>query len=324
LDPVLVKLLDNTFKDPKFDDALQKEFGGLSTLIKPNAPKFKKVIERLFQDEEFVERAGKGIPFGEVLQPSVQREVGPAVQNAVAETFSNYNFKAKTWAGLTKSNPQAGRAGSVSTYEAEGGLPKRGSLRFQILVPSYAVTFAFFLVLTVGWMFVGERRQGTLVRLRAAPLTRGQLLLGKFLPALGVSLFQGLFLLFAGKLVFGLSWGTSPVWLLFVVGATAFAATGLAMLVAAVAKTETQVAVYGTLLVLVLAGIGGSMMPRDLMPESMRQISHITPHAWALDAYQQLLLNPDPNLAIVGWACAALVGYGAGFLALAWWLMRVD
>jgi ABC-type multidrug transport system permease subunit len=197
-------------------------------------------------------------------------------------------------------------------------------LRFQILVPSYAVTFAFFLVLTVGWLFVAERRQGTLVRLRAAPLTRGQLLMGKFLPALGVSLFQGLFLMAGGWLVFGLSWGPSPLWLLAVVAATSFAATGLAMLVASLAKTETQVAVYGTLLVLVLALVSGSLMPRDLMPESVRRLSHITPHAWALDAYQQLLLNPDPNLGIVAWACVALVGYGAAFLTLAWRLMRVD
>ena len=135
-----------------------------------------------------------------------------------------------------------------------------------------------------------------------------QLLLGKFLPALGVSLFQGVFLLVAAKLLFGLSLGTQPLWLLLVVAATAFAATGLAMLVASLAKTETQVAVYGTLLVLVLAGIGGSMMPRDLMPETMRQVSHVTPHAWALDAYQQLLLNPDPNLGIVAGACGALCG----------------
>ena len=124
--------------------------------------------------------------------------------------------------------------------------------------------------------------------------------------------------------MFGLFGAPAPLWLLMVVAATAFAATGLAMLVASVAKTETQVAVYGTLLVLVLAGVGGSMMPRDLMPETMRQISHVTPHAWALDAYQQLLLNPDPNLRIVAGACAALFGYGAAFLALAWRFMRVD
>jgi ABC-type Na+ efflux pump permease subunit len=324
LNPTLQKLLDNTFKDKKFDELLQKKFGGLSGVLKTQLPKFQELIRELFQNDEFVARVGKGIPFGEILQPSVQREVGPSVQEGVAETFSNYNFRSFTWAGLTRNDPKTGRQGSVSEYEEEGGLPKRGALRFQILVPSYTVTFAFFLVLTVGWVFVAERRQGTLIRLRAAPLTRGQLLLGKFLPAFGVSVFQGAFLLLAAKAIFGLDWGSQPVWLLAVVIATAFAATGLAMLVASVAKTETQVAVYGTLLVLVLAGIGGSMMPRDLMPETMRQVSHVTPHAWALDAYQQLLLNPDPNLGIVAGACGALMAFGAVFLALAWWLMRVD
>jgi ABC-type Na+ efflux pump permease subunit len=325
LDPVLQKLLDRMFADPKFEEAIKKEFGPLSGVLKMQLPKFQEMLKRLFKDDEFVGRIGDGIPFGEVLQPSVQREVGPRVQDGISETFSNYNFRAMTWAGLTKNDPNMTRKGEVQTYEAEGGLPKRGSLRFQILVPSYTVTFAFFLVLTVGWVFVAERRQGTLVRLRASPLTKSQLLLGKFLPALGVSLFQGIFLILAAKLLFGLKLGAHPHWLLAVIAATAFAATGLAMLVATLAKTETQVAVYGTLLVLVLAGIGGSMMPRDLMPETMRQASHITPHAWALDAYQQLLLNPDnPNLAIVAWACTALAAFGAAFLALAWWLMRLD
>ena len=47
----------------------------------------------------------------------------------------------------------------------------------------------------------------------------------------------------------------------------------------ACSRTETQVAVYGTLLVLVLAGVSGSMMPREMMPEQMRQLSLVTPHA---------------------------------------------
>jgi ABC-2 type transport system permease protein len=324
LDPVLVQLLDNTFKDPKFDDALKAEFKGLAPVIKPNAPTFKKVIERLFKDEEFTARAGKGIPFGRVLQPSVQREVGPAVQDGVAETFSNYDFRAKTWAGLTKSDSQGVRAGAVSKYEAEGGLPKRGAIRFQVLVPAYAVTFAFFLVLTVGWLFVAERTHGTLVRLRAAPLSRGHVLLGKLLPCLAVSLVQGVFLLLAGRVVFGMAWGPEPWLLLPVVACTSVAAVGLAMLVASVAKTETQVAVYGTLLVLVLGGVSGSLMPRDLMPEEMRQASLFTPHAWALDAYSQLLANPDPQVEIVWTACAALAAFGAGFLLLAWWRLSLD
>ena len=70
-----------------------------------------------------------------------------------------------------------------------------------------------------------------------------------------------------------MSWGPHPGWLILVVMATSWAAMGLALFVAAVARTETQVAIYGTLLVLVLAGLSGCMMDRALMPEEMQTLS---------------------------------------------------
>jgi ABC-type multidrug transport system permease subunit len=184
--------------------------------------------------------------------------------------------------------------------------------------------FAFFLVLTVGWLFVAERKHGTLTRLRAAPLSRGQILLGKLLPCLAVSLFQGFFLLLAGKLIFGMTWGPEPLLLVPVVISTSVAAVGLAMLVASVARTETQVAVYGTLLVLVLGGVSGSLMPRELMPEQMKRASLVTPQAWALDAYAQLLGNPNPEVSVVTTACLALLGFGVVFLLFAWWKLDLE
>lgn len=252
--------------------------------------------------------------------------VGVTITRTLQEVFSNYDFTAKTWASLTKSAEREGQTKNRSVYSDEdgSGVLKRGAVRYQILVPSYTVMFAFFLVLTTGWLFVAERKHGTLARLRVAPLTRGQILLGKLLPCLAVSVFQGLFLLAAGKVVFGMSWGSEPLWLLAVAACTSFAAVGLAMLVASVARSETQVAVYGTLLVLVLGGLSGSLMPRDLMPESMKRISLATPHAWALDAYSQLLGNPQPDAAAVGTACAVLLGFGLGFLLLAWWRLNLE
>jgi len=252
--------------------------------------------------------------------------IGSTITRTLQDVFSNYNFTAKTWAGLTKSSERQGNLNNRTSFSGPdgSGILKRGAIRYQVLVPSYTVMFAFFLVLTVGWLFVAERKHGTLTRLRAAPLSRGQILLGKLLPCLAVSLFQGFFLLIAGKLVFGMNWGPDPLMLVPVVVCTSVAAVGLAMLVASVARTETQVAVYGTLLVLVLGGVSGSLMPRDLMPESMKQFSRVTPHAWALDAYSQLLVNPRPDLSIVGTACLALLGFGAVFLALAWWRLDLE
>ena len=134
------------------------------------------------------------------------------MQDQVGELFSNYNFHAKTWADLVKSDARQGNEANRSTYHDTSGTGflNRGAVRYQVLVPSYTVMFAFFLVLTVGWLFVAERKHGTLARLRAAPLTRGQILLGKLLPCLAVSLVQGFFLLLAGRVIFGMTWGSRP------------------------------------------------------------------------------------------------------------------
>ena len=287
------------------------------------------MIGRAFEklgDPVFMDLLGKEVPGYMLLPGTLKQSLGKGVQNALERLFPKYNLTAKTWAALTKSEPRANEGAEVTTYVDEGtGLLKRGAQRYQILVPSYTVMFAFFLVLTVGWLFVAERRQGTLIRLRAAPLSRTQLILGKLLPCFVLSVVQGVFLLLAGKLLFDMSWGGAPVALLLVVISTSLAAMGLALLVAALARTETQVAIYGTLLVLVLAGVSGCLMgDRELMPETMQQFSLLTPHAWALIAYKQLLTTPAPDLMIVFQACAVLSAFGVGFIALAWLLLKLD
>jgi ABC-type multidrug transport system permease subunit len=287
------------------------------------------MIGRAFEklgDPSFMSLLASEVPGAALLPAAVKRQLGSGIQGALKRLFPKYNLTGKTWAALTKSEPRSGEGAGVSVYQEEGsGVLKRGALRYQLLVPSYTVMFAFFLVLTVGWLFVAERRQGTLLRLKAAPLTRLDLLLGKLMPCFALSIFQGLFLLVAGKVVFGMSWGTHPVWLLAVVFSTSLAAMGLALLVAAAAKTETQVAIYGTLLVLVLAGMSGCLMgDRALMPETMQQLSLFTPHAWALTAYKQLLTAPKPNLDLVAQACMVLGAFGAGLLTLAWYVLKLD
>jgi ABC-2 type transport system permease protein len=328
LDPVVQKLLAALMKDTEFATLMLKEVGFQDSLvIGKRGPEFQRVVQKAFQNPKLLARVGKDIAFGEVLTPAVRREVGPRVQDGVADLFSKYNFKAKTWADLVRSeDPRQGNETNRSAYrDTEGsGFLNRGAVRYQVLVPSYTVMFAFFLVLSVGWLFVAERKHGTLARLRAAPLTRGQILLGKLLPCLLVSLAQGFFLLAAGWLIFGMTWGSRPELLVPVVISTSVAAVGLSVFVASIARTETQVAVYGTLLVLVLGGVSGSLMPRDLMPEKMKAISLATPHAWALDAYAQLLASPNPDPAFIATSCGVLLAFGAVFTALAWWRLDLE
>ncbi len=273
----------------------------------------------------FMSMLADEVPGGRMLPLQLKKSLGSGVQGALKRFFPKYNLTGKTWAALTKSEPKGDGGAIASAYRVEqSGFLNRGAVRYQVLVPSYTVMFAYFLVLTVGWLFVAERRQGTMKRLRAAPLTRTEILFGKMIPCLLLSLAQGFFLLLMGKSLFGMSWGQQPIWLLPLVVATSISAMGLALFIASLSRTETQVAIYGTLIVLVLAGVSGCLMPRELMPESMKVISKVTPHAWALDAYSQLLLNSDPNIEIVQRSCMVLLGFGAAFVLLAWVSLRLE
>ncbi|MFN4261722.1 MAG: ABC transporter permease [Gemmataceae bacterium] len=260
------------------------------------------------------------------LLTTVQQKqaVGEGVQDAIAELFPKYNLTGKTWADLTRSEPARDTGTTAIRFRDEGGIGvlRRGAVLYQTLVPSATVAFAFFLVLTMGWLFTSERRQGTFKRLRAAPLTRVEILLGKLASCLTISIAQGFLLLLAGKLVFGMDWGKQPALLVPVVVTTSLAAMGLALFVATLARTETQVAIYGTLLVLLLAVLGGCLIPREVIPENMQPLTLITPHGWALSAYKELL-SEQTNLAIVAQACAVLTAFGISLVALSWGILRV-
>lgn len=193
---------------------------------------------------------------------------------------------------------------------------------YQILVPAYTVMFAFFLIHVMANSFITERNLGTLRRLQASPIRPLELLVGKTVPFFFVSLAQSGLLFLSGKVLFGMSWGVYPLLLLPVIFTTSISATALGLMLATIVRTESQVSAYANFLVITLAGISGCYMPRDWLPELMQKVSLATPHAWALIAYQQLLTQDHPDLAVVARSCAVLVGFGGLYFALGAWRFR--
>ncbi|MCA9057957.1 MAG: ABC transporter permease, partial [Planctomycetaceae bacterium] len=187
---------------------------------------------------------------------------------------------------------------------------------YQFIVPSYTVMFVFFLVTIMGRSFIAERELGTLRRLRIAPIAPLQILIGKVVPFLLVSLVQTAILLLTGKLLFGMSWGPQPWLLLPVILAASLSATTLGLLFSTIARTDSQVSSLGSLIVLTSAGISGCMVPRQWMPEFSQKLSLITPHAWALEAYSELLTKDVPSFSRLAECCGALLLFSAAFFVL--------
>ncbi|MEM7813036.1 MAG: ABC transporter permease [Planctomycetota bacterium] len=187
---------------------------------------------------------------------------------------------------------------------------------YNDIVPSYTVMFVFFLVNIMARSFLHERELGTFRRLRVAPIPPLSLLIGKTVPFLLISLTQTALLFVVGRMLFGMSWGSEPLYLIPVVVCTSLAATALGLMVATLIKTDAQVSAYATSAVIILAGISGCFMPRKWLPDLLQEISLGTPHAWALIAYDEILNDPLPEWGLVANCCGMLLAFAAGFLVV--------
>ena len=92
---------------------------------------------------------------------------------------------------------------------------------------------------------------------------------------------------------------------------------GAAMLLGATMDNEGAAAGLGVGAGLVLGALGGSMMPLELFPSTLRAVSRLTPHAWANEALAQIqrrgggLADVAPQLAVLAAMAAALLVLGA-------------
>ncbi len=129
-----------------------------------------------------------------------------------------------------------------------------------------------------------ERTQGTMMRLQIAPITRSQILMGKALAC-----FLSVILVVAFMIGLGMFLGMRPgnYWMLAIAAlcvATCF--TGIMMIMSNLGKTEQSVNGAGWAISMVMAMIGGAMIPVMFMPQFMQKLSYLSPIKWAILAVE--------------------------------------
>jgi ABC-type multidrug transport system permease subunit len=193
-------------------------------------------------------------------------------------------------------------------------------------VPAWTLFGVFFIVQQLAGSILDEKTLGTFRRLAAAPVSRAEILIGKLVPYLLLNLAQVATMFAVGVVVLPLFGAPRlavghPLALAAISVAASLSATGLGLLLASLARTREQIGGLGTLLVLTMAALGGVMVPRSVMPESMKAIGLATPHAWALGAYQDVLVR-GLGLAAVAPALGVLLAFAVAFFAVALWRFR--
>ena len=183
-------------------------------------------------------------------------------------------------------------------------------------VPGFAIFGVFFIMQTIGLSFLKERQFGTYNRLLVAPLGRAVFMIGKLVPYYTINLIQIVLMFGVGVVIFRMGLGNDLGALIAVSFGSALAATTLGLLIARIGKTEEQINGLGILLSVTLAAVGGMIVPTFMMPRIMQKIAFITPHAWALSGYHDVIVR-GLGIDVVWPEVLVLVSFAAVFLFLA-------
>lgn len=212
-------------------------------------------------------------------------------------------------------------------FVGPGGTALQAPNSVQQNVPAWLIFAIFFTVIPLATTFVIERSQGSLLRLRALNVSPLALFASKALPYYVVNLVQMALMLAIGvwlvPLLGGdrLTLGHSPLGLWLIGSATSFAAVGLALLVAASVRTTMQATIAGGAISLILAALGGIMVPKLVMPPAMQQLTLVSPMAWSLEGFWDIVLRQGEWTAVLDKA-SALAVFGLSSMALAGLIFR--
>lgn len=160
-------------------------------------------------------------------------------------------------------------------------------------VAGMSVMMLLFALTSCGSVLLKEREDGTLKRLFCQPISRNSILLGKFFFLFIVGIMQLTILFCYGEWLFRVGLFRDPITL--VVLSLTWIATGGAfgMFLAAVSRSSKQAESLASLLILMMAALGGCWFPLQMMnlPPVLETVCKSTMTYWAMAGYQGMLWN---------------------------------
>jgi len=234
---------------------------------------------------------------------NLQVGVGPMVRRAALRVAQDYRL------ALTAAGPAAGEEAVKEAYarveanrQAQGPAVEQREASRPVDprkaggpgLNEYALGFTVMFVMMMVFMRTGtilrERQDGTWGRILSSPVTRRSLMGGYLLSFFLAGMAQFAVLLAASTLLFRVHWG--PILpLSAMASAFVLCSTGMGLFLAGIVRTPEQQGAVGTLVVSASSMLGGVYWPLDLVSETMRRVGYLTPQAWAMDGFRQVMLR---------------------------------
>jgi len=183
---------------------------------------------------------------------------------------------------------------SLNAVDVEGEVQEFDSL--QYFAPAMAILFMTFAMANGARGILEERKNWTQQRIVTTPTPRWVYMAGKMLGTYLTGVAQMVMLLVIMQVMASLLGRTAQVWgdnylgILLVTLSVVGAATGLGLIIAALAKDAIQADSIANAVIIVMAVAGGSFIPVDSVA-ILDTLSQLTLNHWGLQGYTDLATN---------------------------------
>ena len=198
----------------------------------------------------------------------------------------------------------------------------------QQSVPTWIVFGMFFVIIPMSTIYINERKQNTLMRLTSMNISIFSMTISKIIPYLVINHLQVWIMLGVG--IFLVPFFNTPaleingsIFALIVLSLSlSLSAIGLSTLIAVSATSSEQATTIGGILNILLGAIGGVMVPKFIMPESMQNFANISPMSWGLDGFLDIFLKAG-DISMILPESFALVAFGITTLILSMVILHI-
>ena len=238
-----------------------------------------------------------------VLQESFRHSINGALRSALQVVQNKEILKSLYFALNEKAMPDTFENELMSNQVAINEIPvsRDGSRNIpnasQHNVPAWTVFAMFFVVISLGGSVVREKLNGSFVRLKTLPTNYLVALISKQLSYLFITCIQAAVVFSIGIWLFpfmGLPKLDLPADITGVVIVTlicGWCAVSYAIMIGVFAKTQEQANGIGAVSIVLMAAIGGLLVPSFAMPQSFQFVMKLSPLHWCLEAYYGLFLE---------------------------------
>ncbi len=238
-----------------------------------------------------------------VLQESFRHSINGALRSALQVVQNKEILKSLYFALNEKAMPDTFENELMSNQVAIKEIPvsRDGSRNIpnasQHNVPAWTVFAMFFVVISLGGSVVREKINGSFIRLKTLPTNYLVALISKQLTYLFVTFIQAAVVFSIGIWLFpfmGLPKLDLPADITGVVIVTlicGWCAVSYAIMIGVFAKTQEQANGIGAVSIVLMAAVGGLLVPSFAMPQSFQIVMKMSPLHWCLEAYYGLFLE---------------------------------